>query len=125
MKRYIKSSANKSGKTVRSKLKYKGTDFRINSTDISRCSDSDSLFNQFKANVSEIHPYDLAEYAWATLENGVVRYYKDGKLIDKTFYFNSDDMDIEDSEWSDAVIMDVCDHLIKLNKNVEQRIDHT
>lgn len=125
MKRYIKSSANKSVKTVRSKLKYKGTDFRINSTDISRCSDSDSLFNQFKANVSEIHPYDLAEYAWATLENGVVRYYKDGKLIDKTFYFNSDDMDIEDSEWSDAVIMDVCDHLIKLNKNVEQRIDHT
>ena len=125
MKRYIKSSANKSGNTVRSKLKYKGTDFRINSTDISRCSDSDSLFNQFKANVSEIHPYDLAEYAWATLENGVVRYYKDGKLIDKTFYFNSDDMDIEDSEWSDAVIMDVCDHLIKLNKNVEQRIDHT
>lgn len=125
MKRYIRSSTSKSDKTVRSKLKYKGVDFRINSTDISRCCGSDSLFDQFKANVSEIHPYDLAEYAWATLENGVVRYYKNGKLIDRTFYFNSDDIGIEDSEWADDVIMDVCDHLIKLNKNVEQRIDHT
>ena len=125
MKRYIKSSANKSDKTVRNTLKYKGTRFRINSTDISRCCGSDSLFDQFKADVSEIHPYDLAEYAWATLENGEVRYYKNGKLIDRTFYFNSDDIGIEDSEWADDVIMDVCDHLIKLNKNVEQRIDHT
>ena len=125
MKRYIRSSTSKSDKTVRNTLRYKGTRFRINSTDVSRCNDSASLFTQFKANISEIHPYDLAEYAWATLENGVVRYYKDGKLIDKTFYFNSDDMDIEDSEWPDAVITNVCDHLIKLNKNVEQRIDHT
>lgn len=125
MKRYIKSSTSKSDKTVRNTLRYKGTTFRINSTDISRCCGSDSLFDQFKANVSEIHPYDLAEYAWATLENGEVRYYKNGKLIDRTFYFNSDDIGIEDSEWADDVIMDVCDHLIKLNKNVEQRIDHT
>ena len=125
MKRYIKSSTSKSDKTVRNTLRYKGTRFRINSTDISRCCGSDSLFDQFKANISEIHPYDLAEYAWATLENGEVRYYKNGKLIDRTFYFNSDDIGIEDSEWADDVIMDVCDHLIKLNKNVEQRIDHT
>lgn len=34
-------------------------------------------------------------------------------------------MDVEDYEWPDAVIMNVCDHLIELNKNVEQRIDHT
>lgn len=125
MKRYIRSSTSKSDKTVRNTLRYKGTRFRINSTDISRCCGSDSLFDQFKANISEIHPYDLAEYAWATLENGEVRYYKNGKLIDRTFYFNSDDIGIEDSEWADDVIMDVCDHLIKLNKNVEQRIDHT
>lgn len=125
MKRYIRSSTSKSDKTVRNTLRYKGTRFRINSTDISRCCGSDSLFDQFKADVSEIHPYDLAEYAWATLENGEVRYYKNGKLIDRTFYFNSDDIGIEDSEWADDVIMDVCDHLIKLNKNVEQRIDHT
>lgn len=125
MKRYIRSSTSKSDKTVRNTLRYKGTRFRINSTDISRCCGSDSLFDQFKADVSEIHPYDLAEYAWATLEKGEVRYYKNGKLIDRTFYFNSDDIGIEDSEWADDVIMDVCDHLIKLNKNVEQRIDHT
>ena len=125
MKRYTISSTSKSDKTVRNTLRYKGTRFRINSTDISRCCGSDSLFDQFKANISEIHPYDLAEYAWATLENGEVRYYKNGKLIDRTFYFNSDDIGIEDSEWADDVIMDVCDHLIKLNKNVEQRIDHT
>lgn len=125
MKRYIRTSTSKSDKTVRNTLRYKGTRFRINSTDISRCCGSDSLFDQFKANISEIHPYDLAEYAWATLENGEVRYYKNGKLIDRTFYFNSDDIGIEDSEWADDVIMNVCDHLIKLNKNVEQRIDHT
>ena len=52
MKRYIKSSANKSDKTVRNTLKYKGTRFRINSTDVSRCNDSDSLFSNFKANIS-------------------------------------------------------------------------
>lgn len=52
MKRYIRSSTSKSDKTVRNTLRYKGTRFRIKSTDVSRCNDSASLFTQFKANIS-------------------------------------------------------------------------
>ena len=124
MKRYIRSSI-KSPQSVRLTFKYKGTNFRVYSSDVSDYQDPESLFNNFKADITEVHPYDLAEYAWARLADGVVKYYMNGKLIDRTYYFNADDMDVENYEWADVVIHDACDHLIQLNKRVTPRIDHT
>lgn len=124
MKRYIRSSI-KSPQSVRLTFKYKGTNFRVYSSDVSDYQDPESLFNNFKADITEVHPYDLAEYAWARLADGVVKYYMNGKLIDRTYYFNADDMDVENYEWADVVVYDACDHLIQLNKRVTPRIDHT
>lgn len=124
MKRYIRSSI-KSPQSVRLTFKYKGTNFRVYSSDVSDYQDPESLFNNFKADITEVHPYDLAEYAWARLADGVVKYYMNGKLIDQTYYFNADDMDVENYEWADVVVYDACDHLIRLNKRVTPRIDHT
>ena len=124
MKRYIRSSI-KSPQSVRLTFKYKGTNFRVYSSDVSDYQDPESLFNNFKADITEVHPYDLAEYAWARLADGVVKYYMNGKLIDRTYYFNADDMDVENYESADVVVYGVCDHLIQLNKRVTPRIDHT
>lgn len=124
MKRYIRSSI-KSPQSVRLTFKYKGTNFRVYSSDVSDYQDPESLFNNFKADITEVHPYDLAEYAWARLADGVVKYYMNGKLIDRTYYFNADDMDVENYEWADVVVYGACDHLIQLNKRVNPRIDHT
>ena len=124
MKRYIRSSI-KSPQSVRLTFKYKGTNFRVYSSDVSDYQDPESLFNNFKADITEVHPYDLAEYAWARLAHGVVKYYMNGKLIDRTYDFNADDMDVENYEWADVVVYGVCDRLIQLNKRVTPRIDHT
>ena len=124
MKRYIRSSI-KSPQSVRLTFEYKGTNFRVYSSDVSDYQDPESLFNNFKADITEVHPYDLAEYAWARLADGVVKYYMNGKLIDRTYYFNADDMDVENYESADVVVYGVCDHLIQLNKRVTPRIDHT
>ena len=124
MKRYIRSSI-KGPQSVRLTFKYKGTNFRVYSSDVSDYQDPESLFNNFKADITEVHPYDLAEYAWARLADGVVKYYMNGKLIDRTYYFNADDMDVENYEWADVVVYGACDRLIQLNKRVTPRIDHT
>lgn len=86
--------------------------------------DDHHLLKEFKAQVSEIHPYDDADYAWANINSGVIEYIQSGKVIDKSYYGSPDDMDIEHYEWCDAVIDSAIDNLTVLNKDLEPRIIH-
>lgn len=97
---------------------------RYNSIDNSPSADPREMFKEFKAAIQEIHPYDDAEYAWAQLENGVVKYIKNGKVIKTSYYFNSDDAGVENHEWVDYVLTDVCSLLQELNADVEPRMIH-
>lgn len=92
--------------------------------DTSPSSDAQDLFNRFAAQVTEIHPYDDASYAWARIQNGVIEYFKDGRKIDSSFYMNADDYDIENSEWCQTVVDKAIYRLRDLNKDVEPRMIH-
>ena len=98
--------------------------FGIHYTEVDTSPEADALemFRQFKATVSEIHPYDDADYVWAKIENGVIKYIKDRKLVDKSYYMTADDWDVENSEWCDEVINQAMEDLLQLNKAVERRM---
>ena len=103
-----------------------GQDFSIHYTEVDTSPGADpwKMFNEYKATVSEIHPYDDAEYAWAQIENGVIKYIQDGKVVDKSYYMTADDWDIENNEWCDSVINEAMDTLNQINSSVQPRIIH-
>lgn len=121
MKKLIRSST-----TVQAAKKYdeylnytRGrTKFRIH---ISRNHEPD-----FEAQISEIHPYDEAEYAWAQIDaNKLVKFFKEGKLIDKVQMHYYEDEDHEDvDEYIDDIIDQVCVGLRDINVGVEPRMMH-
>lgn len=87
--------------------------------------DPDEMFKDFEAEISVSNPYDDAEYVWAVIKNGVIKYVKNGKVIDKGYYFNSDDMDVENDEWCDVVVEHALENLESFNSKIESRIIHS
>lgn len=125
MKKVIKSSANVD-LNLYDTFKLGNKRFSVHSNDIDNGPTADpvSMLRQFKAQVSEIHPYDDADYAWANLSKGVVDYYRSNKHIDRSYYGTSDDMDVENEEWCEAVLYAVAENLADLNRDVEPLIIH-
>ena len=125
MKKVIKSSANVDLNLYHT-FKLGNKRFSVHSNDIDNGPTADpmSMLRQFKAQVSEIHPYDDADYAWANLSKGVVDYYRSNKHIDKSYYGTSDDMNVENEEWCEAVLYAVAENLTDLNRDVEPRMIH-
>jgi len=84
----------------------------------------------FKAQVSEIHPYDDAEYAWAKINpNMQVIFYKDGKIVDKMqlAYYDEDDYEEVGKDHDDYIndcLRDVAEVLTDLNKDVRPIMVH-
>lgn len=105
---------------------FRGVEYMIHyvGLDTSPSSDAQDLFNRFAAQVTEIHPYDDANYAWAKIQNGVIKYFKDGWEIDRSFYFTADDYDIDNSEWCQTVVDEAIHRLRDLNKDVKPRMVH-
>lgn len=97
---------------------------KYNSVDTSPEADASNLFNEFKFICMVSNPYDDADYVWCRGTKGVVNYYRAGKRVKQTFYFNADDMDVENDEWCDVVIREAIDELVKYNDKIDQRIIH-
>ena len=97
---------------------------KYNSVDTSPEADAMKMFNEFTFTCSVSNPYDDADYVWCRGSKGVVNYYKTGKRVNQTFYFNADDMDVENDEWCDVVIQNALDELIKYNDKIDKRIIH-
>ena len=93
-----------------------------NKIDNSPEADPDIMFDTFKAKVGRLSPYDDANYAWANIHDGKIDIIRDGKIIDTSYYFNADDMDVENIEWCDAVIDQAVDALIEFDKDTQPRI---
>lgn len=135
MKIYSSTNRNTSKRTAvnaaaltEKSLQKKGKNrYRILYSDIYNASDADpnEMFKDFEAEISVSNPYDDAEYVWAVIKNGVIKYIKNGKVIDKGYYFNSDDMDVENDEWCDTVVEHALENLESFNSNVESRIIHS
>ena len=81
----------------------------------------------FSASVSEIHPYDEAEYTWAKLSsNGSVAFYNNGKLVDRMQMHAYDEEDYEDvNEYVNDILDTIMVALMDYNSSVTPRIDHT
>lgn len=108
------------------KIKVGGKNFRVHTSQYDDAPDSDviQLYNDFCASISMIAPYDDADYFWATITRGTIKYIRGGKVKEIDYYMNADDMDIENNEWANEIIEQVCVRLNQLNKNIEPRIIH-
>lgn len=116
------SAANKYLKYM--KVSRGGQNFSVhyNLIDNSPSADAHQMWLEFQASVSAIKPYDDAEYAWAQIENGHINVIKGGKVIQQYYYFDADDMDVENSEWCDIIIDEAIDLIAKINKDIEPRM---
>ena len=87
----------------------------------------------FAAQISEIHPYDDAEYAWAKIGfNGQVIFYRNGKVEDKMQLAGYEPDDYEEQEYGtsavDQYINDCLDivatELLQMNRDVKPIMVH-
>lgn len=111
--------------TNRTVLKYKNKSFTIydNSDSINLPTDADlEALRKWKAQISQqAGAYNDADedYEWASLSNGVVSYYRRGKLVDKSYYMSPSDWGVETlEEWFQSVINDVLENLYEANRDV-------
>lgn len=109
----------------RAVLKYKNKSFTIydNSDSINLPANADlEALRKWKAQISQqAGAYNDADedYEWASLSNGVVSYYRRGKLVDKSYYMSPSDWGVETlEEWFQLVINDVIENLYEANRDV-------
>lgn len=109
----------------RTVLRYKGKSFTVydNSDSINLPADADiEALRKWKAQITqEAGAYNDADeqYEWASLSNGVVSYYRRGKLVDTSYYMSPSDWGVETlGEWSELVINDVIENLYEANRDV-------
>ena len=79
----------------------------------------------FAAQISEVHPYDDAEYAWARIGfNGSTDFIKDGKIIDKMQLPTYEDDDLYENveEYYSDMLDSVAVELMNINKDVKPRM---
>lgn len=115
--------------TNRAVLRYKNKSFTIydNSDAINLPADADlEALRKWKAQISQqAGAYNDADedYEWASLSNGVVSYYRRGKLVDKSYYMSPSDWGVETlGEWSKLVINDVIQNLYEANRDVQDHM---
>lgn len=119
------ANSSQSQYTNRAVLKYKNKSFTIydNRDSINLPADADlEALRKWKAQISQqAGAYNDADedYEWASLSNGVVSYYRRGKLVDKSYYMSPSDWGVETlEEWFQLVINDVIENLYEANRDV-------
>lgn len=117
MKRYIKSSTSYPNKWKIDK----GDGHRF----IMYYSDPDR-FGTFTGDVTEIHPYNDADYAWAHIDGLTVKFYNRSGYIDKMYLWSYEPDDYADdvAGYVYDVYDAVCDTLVDLNKDVKPVMVH-
>lgn len=107
--------------------KYDRVTFSIyyNEIDTSPEADPVEMLSQFRAQISEIHPYDEGRYLSAILQDGVIYYRENGKQpIKKSYYLDADSMGVENTDWCDEIVEQAIIELRELNSSVESRMSH-
>lgn len=105
--------------------RYENVNYHIYYVEVdSQNSSSDEMFNKFKAQITEIHPYDDADYVWARIESGMIKFIQNKKVIQTNYYFSPDDMDIENTDWIETICDDAIITMRDMNQSVVPRIIH-
>lgn len=85
-------------------------------------------FYKFKFQLTTVNPYDEAEYVWCKMDNGIVKFIHNGKVIDKMTLSNPlDFIDSEDEDyvydmvdtWFKETILQCIDYLYDYNKDIK------
>ena len=126
MKRYITANSKTSEFNQYLIEKYNGNSYAVHYryVEYAEYDDGSDFINQFKAQVSEISPYDEAIYYWADIHNGQINYIYDNEVKDTDWYPSPADMDVEPYEWFDEVIQIAIRALDTLNSSISSRIIH-
>ena len=109
--------------------KYKGCKYAVHYT-IANTDDADEAFDSFEATVREIHPYDDADYYWAKISKGKIKYISNGMVVRINYYFNPEDMlyddqdkwDIED--WRHTICTEAIKSIHEANKSIKSKMVH-
>lgn len=125
---YIKGQEfNNSDLTERETLYYKGRKFVIHYT-VKDTYNAKEAFDSFKASISMIAPYDDADYYWARIYNGMIKYIYKGKVMRVNYYFNPEDMSYVDDwnleDWYSGICDEVVQSLYEANKSIESKMVH-
>jgi hypothetical protein len=128
---YIKGQEFKnSDLTERETLYYKGKKFVVHYT-VKDTYDAKEAFDSFKASISMIAPYDDADYYWARIYNGMIKYIYKGKVMRVNYYFNPEDMLDDDpnsdwnvEDWYSGICDEVVQALYEANKRIESKMVH-
>lgn len=96
--------------------------YAVHYTQVNTEQDAWTIYSDFRAQVSRIAPYDDADYAWADIRNGHIDVIRNGKVVKRSYYFNADDMEVENTEWCDIIIDEAIDLIAKINKDIEPRM---
>lgn len=103
------------------KVRYRSQNYLVHYT----IADYDDLFHTYSAQVTEIHPYDDAEYWWAKIDTGTIEYIYRGKVKDSEYYLTPEDEDVEDDEYCDVISDRAIKKLYELNKDITPRMIHS
>lgn len=105
--------------------RYENVNYHIYYVEVdSQNSSSDEMFNKLKAQITEIHPYDDADYVWARIESGMIKFIQNKKVIQTNYYFSPDDMDIENTDWIETICDDAIITMRDMNQSVVPRMIH-
>ena len=121
MKRYIKSVSSPYENTY-------SFEHGPNKKFLAQWNDSDNIIRN--GQVTAIHPYDDAEYAWAKIDGPKVTFIKDGKVLDHMTIADYDEDWWDDGNGGgyDAYISDVFDtiavELLNFNRDVKPIMVH-
>ena len=129
--KYIKGQKFKnSDLTERKTLYYKGKKFVIHYT-VKDTYDAKEAFDSFMASVSMIAPYDDAEYYWARIYDGKIKYIYKGKVMRVNYYFNPEDMSDDDpigdwnvEDWCSRICDEVVQALYEANRRIKSKMIH-
>lgn len=82
-------------------------------------------YNGIYAQISEIHPYDSAEYAWARISGLNVEFIRKQRVIDRmtlSSYADFSDLYSDIDDWRDDIFMTVAQGLREINSQVESKV---
>lgn len=121
MKRVIKASANAET------YKYDGNPFPFQHgmrRFMARINADNNLIRN--GSITQIRPYDDAEYTWAKIEGPVVKFIRDGKVLDKMTIHDYDEDDYESGfdEYIGDVLDTIAVELLDFDRDVKPIIIH-
>lgn len=120
MKRYIKSDSAQPIYSERRKFTFDGIQY------VAYIRNADNPEN-LMFDISELHPYDEAEYAWARKVSPImVNIYQAGKKIDEIYVkdYNQEEF-VNPEGYVNTVIEVICEELREYNKKVDPKVDHS